>query len=649
MIETKKTTCVRDCPDACRITADVEDGRVVRIGGDPDHPVTRGFLCFRTGRFLERQYAADRITTPLLKRGDAHVPISWDDALDLAASTLVRIKDESGPAAIFHYRSGGSLGFLLSTTDLFFSAFGPVTTKRGDICSGAGDAAQTKDFGVEDSHDLLDLLHSRHVLLWGKNVFVSSPHTIPVLKEAKQRGARITYVDPVRTKTTTIADRYVQVRPGADFALAMAVAAVCFARGFVDPRAPSYCDGFDGFRALATSRGVDAWCAEADLHVEEAEAIAAALGDGPTAILVGWGMGRRGNGSGVVRALDALAAITGNLGVPGGGVSFYFNRKTAYDVSWAQRAPPPRTVVEPLFGEQILAARDPPIRAVWITAGNPVAMLPDAAKNAAALASRDFVVVTDWWMSDTAKLAHLVLPIPTLLETDDVVGAYGHHWLGAATPVVPPPPQVKSDLEIMQGLAARTGLADVMAGSARAWKRRVVEPKLAAHGVDVDALERGPVRNPLAPTQVLFADRVFPTPTGRAQLVQEAPPPPPVVDDEWPMTLLSCSTDRSQSSVYARPPTGPAEVTVHPDAARGVADGATARLESAVGAIDVVVRHDPTQRRDVALMAKGGGFFAGRSANALIRGKLTDDGEGGALYDERVRLVPSDASTARTS
>ena len=137
-----KTSCNRDCPDACGIVATVEDGRVVRIQGDLEHPVTRGFLCYRTNRFLSRQYDPDRLTTPLIREGAELVPVSWERALDLIAETMLRIRKESGPAAILNYRSGGSLGIMKHVTDYFFERFGPVTIKSGDICSGAGDAAQ---------------------------------------------------------------------------------------------------------------------------------------------------------------------------------------------------------------------------------------------------------------------------------------------------------------------------------------------------------------------------------------------------------------------------------------------------------------------------------------------------------------------------
>src|SRR5438067_13866448 len=162
MTESRKTICNRDCPDACSIVATVEDGKVTRIRGDKDHPVTRGFLCYRTSLFLSTQYSRNWLTAPLLRTNGRFKLVSWEEALDLAAERLTSIRRESGPAAIFHYRSGGSLGLLKHLCDYFFALFGPVTTKHGDICSGAGDAAHTLDFGEDDSHDLLDLANARH-------------------------------------------------------------------------------------------------------------------------------------------------------------------------------------------------------------------------------------------------------------------------------------------------------------------------------------------------------------------------------------------------------------------------------------------------------------------------------------------------------
>ena len=616
---------------------------MVKLAGDPQHPVTRGFLCWRTNHFLNLQYGPERLTEPLLRGADGvHRPVSWEAALDFAAARLLAIRAESGPAAILHYRSGGSLGILKVLSDAFFEAFGPVTVKRGDICSGASEAAQETDFGECESHDLFDLLNARQIVLWGKNVLVSSPHTVPVLRQARAHGTELTLIDPVWNRTADLCARYWQPRPGGDFALAMAVARRLFERGAVSTAAAARCDNVDAFRAMAFARETGAWCADADLPVEAADELAARLAAGPTAILVGWGMGRRAYGGATVRALDALCALSGNLGVPGGGVSYYYRRRRAFDTAPAYggaRRPPPRTLAEPLLGAELLAAKDPPVRAVWVTAGNPAAMLPDSNAVAQALATRELVIVTDPFMTDTARLAHLILPTPTLLEDDDLVGAYGHHYIGASQPVVPPPPGVRSDLQIMQGLAARVGLGERFAGTPAEWKRRFVAPAAVAAGVTAEGLEAGAVRNPLSPT-VLFSDGRVPTASGRVNLIASAPPAGGPPDPDYPLALMSLSTDRAQSSQWSEAQVGAPVCTVHPDvaAAFGLADGAPARLASRLGTMEVRVRCDARQRRDVALVPKGGHHRLGRSANALVRARLTDLGDGAALYDEGVRL-----------
>jgi len=636
-----KTTCNRDCPDACSIVATVEEGRITRIAGDPDHPVTQGFLCYRTSHFLETQYSRERVKRPLLrsKQSGKLLPVSWDEALDFAARELTRIRGESGPASIFYYRSGGTLGMMGAVVDLFFERFGPVTVKRGDICSGAGDAAQLHDFGVEDSSDFFDLQHARSIVLWGKNPCVSSPHLLPLLKECRRRGAQVLLVDPVHHKSAQHCDEFIQVRPGGDFALAMAVARLLLDGGLIDPESARYCDHLPEFVGLVQSRSLGDWLGEADVDEAAARRLAQALGhEKPATILVGWGMGRRRNGAAIVRALDALAAVTGNLGIPGGGSSFYFKRRGAFDSSFLTGAAP-RTICEPLFGREILAASEPPIRAVWVTAGNPVAMLPESHTTVAALKSRELVIVCDHLLTDTAELADLVLPTTTLLESDDLLGAYGHHYLAVSQPVLPPLGEAKSDLEIVQGLAERVGLSDVVAGSARQWKQRMIAPKLGRHGITVETLEQGAVRNPLA-EPVLFADHRFATATGRVNLVSSPPLAPAQTDEQFPLLLMALSTERSQSSQWARPQTGLAELTVHPDSAAGIPDGGEAELSSTIAAMQVVVRHDSRQRREVALVAKGGPLRDGRCANALVLAELTDLGEGGALYDQAVRLRP---------
>jgi anaerobic selenocysteine-containing dehydrogenase len=634
----RKTVCNRDCPDVCSIVATVEGERVVALRGDRTHPVTRGALCYRTNHFLQTQYSPARLTQPLLRKHGELAAVGWDEALDHIAGELQRIKREFGAAAIVHYRSGGSLGLLKTLTDYFFSLFGPVTVKRGDICSGAGEAAQALDFGVSDSSDLFTLLESRQILVWGKNLVTGSPHALRVVRDARQRGARVTLIDPVHHDTIKHCDAYIQSRPGGDFALAMAVARLCFEHAWVDPNAAAYCDNLSEFRALCERESSEEWCRLADVTLEQALSVARALHEGPCSILVGWGMGRRSNGGAIVRALDALSAITGNLGIAGGGVSFYFRRRGAFDLSFARPNPPPRTVCEPLLGQELAALRDPPAQALWVTAGNPVTMLPDSEQTARVIRDMPLSVVVDSFLTDTARVASVVLPTTTLLEADDLLGSYGHHYLGVARPVVAAPSGVKSDLEIIQALAERVGLGAQLAGSARSWKERMVQSRLAAHGASLEMLEQGAYKNPLA-QRVLFEGRKFPTPSGKVNLIREAPPPLAACPADYPLALLALSTPEAQCSQWVDAPPSPAPLTVHPSAAIGFSDGEFCAIESRLGRMAVRLVFDPRQRADLALLPKGGWRSAGACANGLIRARVTDLGEGGALYEEGVRIV----------
>jgi anaerobic selenocysteine-containing dehydrogenase len=638
--EVVRTACNRDCPDACSMLVTVEQGRATRLAGDPRDPITHGFLCERTAKFLTRQYAPDRFTTPMVRVKGRLVPIAWNEALDLAADRLKRVRAESGPAAILHYRSGGSLGILKVAADFLFEQFGPVTIKRGDICSGAGEEANCRDFGVSESSDLFDLLKSRLVVVWGRNLHTSGPHLLPLLNEAKRRGAIVVGIDPVRTRLAGLSDLFLQPRAGSDAALAFAVARRLFEEGGVDPDAARYCHGFDAFRELAMARTLAERAAEADVPAGELQRFADLYATlKPSTLLVGWGLARRGNGCATVRALDALALVSGNVGVPGGGVAFTVARRGAFDLSFVRGVEAaPRTFVEPKLGEEILAAIDPPIRAIWVTAGNPVTMLPDSTTVRRAFEQSSFNVVVETHPTDTTDVAHLVLPCLTLLEDDDVLGSYGNHWLRISTPTIAPAGEARHEIAILRGLAERLGLADRFPAGIDEWMQRVLR-RVAAHGITTESLARAPARNPFVP-EVLFEGRRFPTPDGKARLLEAAPAAAPRGDRDFPLLLLAGSTPKGQSSQWSEAiEPGPPSVRVHPTAAGGLADGSLAWLESRIGRLRVRVRHDGAVRPELACMDKGGMVRDGRCANLLVRAAATDAGEGAAYYDEPVRLA----------
>ena len=383
------------------------------------------------------------------------------------------------------------------------------------------------------------------------------------------------------------------------------------------------------------------------MTIEAIESLARKLHDGPTAILVGWGMQRRVRGGAIVRALDALCALSGNLFRSGGGCSFYFKRRKAF-APFGPAVVPPRVLREPVLGQDLLAAT-PKIRLMWVTAGNPVAMLPDSTTVAAALDAIEHLVVADVFLTETAKRASLVLPVPSLLEDDDLLGAYGHHWIGESRPVVAPPPGVPHEVEIFQDLARRLGLSSYPQGSIDDQKR-VALAAVAPMGLSLEALREagGTVRSPVS-GPVLFGHGKVLTQNGKVQLMREEPPaqrdaglaPPSLPGGSAPLWLFSNSTEKSQASIWSGAGLGDhVWIAVHPDAVPGIPDGALVRVASRRAELLAQLRHDNAQRRDAAVMPKGGAFDRGHAANALIEARATDLGLGAAYLDCLVTIAP---------
>ncbi len=639
----KKTTCNRDCPDACSIVATIQDGRVTHIGGDPDHPITQGFLCKRTSRFLKRQYDPERITQPMIRTDGQWQETTWEQALSLIAKKMLQLRDTNGGASIMHYRCGGALGIMKAVTDYFFQLFGPCTTKSGDICSGAGEEAQYIDFGHVDSNDLFDLLNAKTIFLWGKNPFISQVHMLPLLKQAKAAGTRIINVDPVRHRGAKFSDEFIQVAPGGDAALSLGMVRWLSENQALDPAAADYCDHLETFLALATSKTLDEWAALAGITKDEIVLAAREFANGPTTALVGWGMQRRKYGAAAIRTIDALSAVTGNIGIAGGGVSYYFARRSAFDVDFVDARLAPRRIPEPELGIGLEKASDPPIEMVWITAANPIAMLPDSLRIQRALSER-FTVVVDSFMTDTAMVADVFLPTTTLLEDNDLIGAYGHHFISEATPVVKAAGQSKTDYGILQMLAPMVGVGHPFDEDVEYWKRKLTQTLAdSGHSLDVMRSEietQGAMLNPLA-AKVVFADRKFATVSGKVNLITEFMEPPSngPRPEEYPLRLTALSTENSQASQWEPGISrGIVVMTIHPSAANGNSDGDTVTIESRIASMKVRLKFDPGQRPDIALVPKGGWLSEGRCANALIEAELTDHGGGACYYDTGIRI-----------
>jgi anaerobic selenocysteine-containing dehydrogenase len=629
------TACTYDCPDACclRVSVDAE-GQVSHIRGDPEHPVTRGFVCYRVHRHKRLLRHPDRLASPLVRDGDGFRPIDWDKALDLCAGELRSTLEVHGPGAVLHIGGGGSLALSKELVGRFFRSLGPITTVHGGICGEAGERAQRVDFGDCACHDYTDLRHSAAVVLWGKNPVASGVHLVPFLHDARDRGAPVWVINPCPSESHRLADHVVCPAPGSDGWLALAVLRRLHERGAL--RDGHRVENLDAVERLLRGLDPERCARRCDVPAEQIEALADLYSRRPVATWIGWGLQRSAAGGHAVRCIDALCLLSGQVGVRGGGANFSSGRSRGLDRSMFPGGSG-RTVGAATLGRDIAAQDRPPIRFVYVACANPVTQHADSGACRRALGDPDrFVVVADAFLTDTARAADLVLPVALMLEEErDVVGSYQHHHVARVQRVVPPPAGVRSDLQIVQELSRRLGRPrdDVLDEPAATVERMSAAWFTRAHGARW-------ARNPAQP-EVPHAGR-FATPSGKARLVAEPPPEPPDLDPA-DLLFLTVSSRRWQTSQLPEDEQqGPARCTVSAAAARraGVEAGQRARLTSPLGAMEVVVELSDAIHPSACLVHRGGWVCRGRGVNLLVEGVETDLGQGTAFYSQRVRLEP---------
>jgi anaerobic selenocysteine-containing dehydrogenase len=635
-------TCTRDCPSACGLLAHVTAGRVTRLTGNPDHPVNLGTACRKVPAFLGRFSSPERVLRPLRRRNGAWTEVSWTEALDEMAERIKACLAGPGPEAILHYLGFGERTALKIVNARFFALLGGVTTLTGTLCGGTGYAAQSLDFGPRVSHDPLDLANARTVVLWGRNPAVTQFGLMPHLRAARDRGARCILVDPRVSESAALCDLHLRPRPGRDAFLALA-AAKCLVESGREDRdfLTRHCDGWEGYQRLLGRFTLDELATACDVPARAIEALAEAYAAGrPTATLLGWGLHRFSLGHELIRAVDALGAVSGNIGLAGGGVSQGFEEWGPYDQAlWGEDLHPPRRkLLMPRIGREILAAKDPPIEMAVITAANPACMAPNADLVAKALDAVPFVVDMNLFLDDTADHADLFLPCAAFFEQRDLVASYGHNHVGPLNRAVAPPGQCRSQFDIFMDLASRFPFADGFVKSEEAWLRLILRP-LLERGVAWEDLWRGPVRIPQAP-MVPWADKVFATPTGRFQLVTEVCSCSDCRRDaRYPYHFLTVGgAGHLCSERVPGDHGGPVTVAMASrEALRlGIADGGPARLVSELGSLPVTVRHDPGAREDVVTGERGGWLKAGQGVNRLIPDLVSAVGQGTPYYEAKV-------------
>ena len=688
MKRTVHSACPHDCPDACALLITIEDGLATRVQGDPEHPVTRGFLCGKVAKYLDRVYSPDRVLYPMRrvaakgKSGDGVFQrITWDEALDEIATRLKSIGNEFGPEAVLPYSYGGNLGVLNggAMDRRFFHRFGASQLHRS-ICSEAGGQALISIYGRKIGTEPEQFRHSKYIVAWGANIHGANIHLWPFIEEARREGAKLVVIDPYRTRTAAAADWHIAINPGTDVALALGMMHIILREGWHDADyIAKYAYGFEELEKRLpeyTPERVAQWTGVAKDDIERLAREYAQTR--PAVIRLNYGIQRSQNGGAAVRAVCMLPVITGSWKEIGGGLQlstsggFQLDRNAMEMPELMLKSPlqrVARTVNMVELGKALTALDDPPVKALVVYNSNPAAVCPEQHRVRRGLMRDDlFTVVHEQFFTDTTDYADIVLPATTFFEQKDLVAAYGHYYLQVSHQAIAPIGESKSNTEFFRALALRMGFEDdcfyesVDLMIDRALSSDV--PQLS--GITRERLERDPhVRLNLNRGEpwLPFAEG-FATPDRKARLYDENlialgmdPVASFVAPDEsrhtaeaqrYPLELLARKADNFLNSTFVNLPThqkmephqNDLEISSEDARARGIADGDRVRVFNDRGEVFLSARVDGAVQAGVVGARLGWAKLSetGNNINVLTSARLTDLGAAATFYSTLVEV-----------
>ena len=675
-----RAACPHDCPDTCAMLVTVENGRAVRVQGNPEHATTQGALCTKVSRYPERTYHPERVLQPLRRVGPKgsgqFEPVSWDAALDDIAARLRAIAARD-PQAILPYSYAGTMGLVQgeSMAARFFHKLGASLLDR-TICASAGGDALAATYGGKVGMRMEFYAESRLILIWGSNSIASNLHFWTLAQQAKRAGAKLVCIDPRRTETAEKCHQHIALLPGTDGALALGLMHELIVHDWLDhDYIARHVDGWPALRERALQWPPERTAAVCGISADEVRGLARDYGSTqPAAIRLNYGMQRVHGGGNAVRLVALLPCLTGAWRHRAGGMllsaSGWF--KPARDDAWLQRPDllagrQPRTINMSTIGDDLnreaSPAFGPKIEAVVVYNSNPVAVAPHSGRVVAGFRRDDlFTVVLEHFLTDTADHADYVLPATTQLEHWDVHGAYGHTSALLNEPAIAPLGQSRPNTAIFRALAARMGFTEpCFADDDETLVRGAYKPEVVPFAL----LQRqgwAPLPVPDAP----FADGGFPTPSGK--VIVDAPglgvpdhvpnhesaATTPELAARYPLAMISPPARHFLNSTFVnvkslRSIEGEPLVELHPQdaAARGIADG------------DIVVVFNDRGRHvcRAALNARarpgvvnGLGVWwrkfgrNGTNVNELTHQRLTDIGRAPSFYDCLVEVAPEAAA-----
>ena len=675
--------CPHDCPDTCALLTTVENGRAIKVEGAPDHPTTRGTLCTKVARYLERTYSDQRLLYPMRRAGPKgsgrFERITWEEALDTIAARFKAIaSSKDGPQAIVPYSYAGTMGLLQygSMDRRFFHKLGASLLDR-TICATAGKAGYAATIGASIGTDLEQFENARLILIWGSNPIVSNLHLWSRVQEAKRRGAKLIAIDPYRSLTAEKCHRHLALLPGTDAALALGVMHVLIAEDMLDrDYIARHTLGFEALEARVREYPPQRVAQITGLAIDDIVALARDYGTiKPAVIRLNYGMQRHAGGGMAIRTAACLPALVGAWRDPAGGALLSSSGTYPVDTKALERPDliwnHPRTINMSTIGDALLEAKDPPIGALYVYNSNPVAVAPESARVVAGFSREDlFCVVHDIFLTDTADYADIVLPATTQLEQLDVHSSYGHLYVLANNQAIAPLGESKPNTEVFRLLAQKMGFEEpcFRESDEEMARHAFVAAHPRAQGLDWERLkaegwQRLNVPTPFAP----FAEGNFPTPSGKCEFYSERlahegvdplptyiPPREsvgsnPALAHRYPLAMISPPARNALNSSFANLPVfAESEATprleIHPDdaAARGIATGDRVRVLNDRGALVLTARITERARPGVVVaLSIWWRKLSPDATNAnMVTGQaLTDLGRAATFYDCLVEVA----------
>ncbi|NSL53114.1 molybdopterin-containing oxidoreductase family protein [Calidifontibacillus erzurumensis] len=467
------SVCSLDCPDQCGLLVHKKDGKIIKVDGDPNHPVTRGNICNKVRNIAHRLYDKNRLQYPLKRLGakgeGKFVRISWDEAIETITTHWKKLIEIDGPESILPYSFYGNMGNLSAEgmDRRFFHRLGASQLDR-TICQMAGSTGYKYTMGGSFGIDPQDTIHAKLFIFWGINAVSTNMHQWTIAQKArKEHGAKIVVIDVHKNQTGKMADWFIPVFPGSDGALALGIMHILFAEMMVDEAfLQEYTIGHEELRNHVIQYDPATVSKMTGVSKEDLYKLARLYGTtSPSFIRIGNGLQHHDNGGMNTRAIACLPALTGQWLIKGGGAIKSNSGYLSHNSRALQRPDllknkNTRVINMNLLGQALLEL-DPPIKSLYIYNSNPAIVAPNGNKVRKGLERKDlFIVVHDLFLTETAKYADIVLPATSSYENTDFYTSYWHNHIQIQEPVIEPYFESKSNTEVFRLLAKAMGFDD---------------------------------------------------------------------------------------------------------------------------------------------------------------------------------------------